>query len=183
MARVTPAMDRPRGPDVQMTVRVPGAWLRQGATVEVTLPRNVSCAVCHGGGCDACERSGALSLRGRKEPPEILEVTLPSTEPGEQGRDRAVLVRIPDRGGFPEEGSDLPRGNLLLSVRPGSEAGPGVTRVEQAALAPREPSERPARPGAPRPLSPPAAFALGGLIAVVAWLLWLLWTALRATFP
>lgn len=144
LGRITTSMERPRGPDVQMTVTVPEQWMAAGATLEIDLPRNLACAVCGGGGCDACERSGAVSLRGRKEPTETVEVTLPA--PGSVDRPtsstvRVVVVRIPDRGGLPPVGAELPRGNLLLSVRTGPEAAPGVTRLAQPSLPPPPPVE------------------------------------------
>ena len=79
LARIT-SPDRPRGPDVEMTLSVPEEWVVEGATIEIELPRNLTCAACSGGGCDACERSGAVSLRGRKDPIELLEFTLPKRD-------------------------------------------------------------------------------------------------------
>lgn len=127
LGRVTHDQDRPRGPDVQMRVNVPGQWIREGAKVEVELPRNLPCAVCEGGGCDACDRAGAVSLRGRKELPELLEVRLPPHD--DDGDLKGFVVRIPDRGGLPDEGADLPRGNLLLAVKPAAEPDASIVRV------------------------------------------------------
>jgi hypothetical protein len=143
LGRIT-SMERPRGPDVQMSVTVPEEWMTFGATLEIDLPRNLACASCGGGGCDACERSGAVSLRGRKEPTETVEVTLPS--PGTvagaaASKVRIVVFRIPDRGGQPAEGVELPRGNLLLSIRTGLEPAPGVTRLAQPSIPPPPPVE------------------------------------------
>ena len=144
LGRITTSIERPRGPDVQMSVAVPEDWLVSGATIEVELPRNLACAVCGGGGCDACERAGAVSLRGRKEAAERVEVTLPPPSAGEDpgsSRERVVVMRIPDRGGHPAVGEELPRGNLLLSVHPGPEAGRGVTRLAQPSMPPPPPVE------------------------------------------
>ena len=144
LGRITTSMDRPRGPDVQMSVTVPEQWMAMGATLEIDLPRNLACAVCGGGGCDACERSGAVSLRGRKEPTETVEVTLPapgSVDGAASSSVRVVVVRIPDRGGLPPVGVELPRGNLFLSVRTGPEAAPGVSRLAQPSLPPPPPVE------------------------------------------
>ena len=63
LGRVT-APDRPRGPDVVMTLSIPLDWMLAGATLEFELPRNLACAACGGGGCDACGRSGAVTIRG-----------------------------------------------------------------------------------------------------------------------
>ncbi|HET7543838.1 MAG TPA: hypothetical protein VFK05_28395 [Polyangiaceae bacterium] len=135
LAKVTArALDVPRGPDVTHRIRVPRAWLESGELVELELPRNLTCAACAGGGCDACERAGAISLRGRQEPPEILTVTLPKLQPNEGGEPRAVMIRIPEQGGLaPDQGEILPRGLLLLRVEPGAVADPGVARVAPAA--------------------------------------------------
>ncbi|MES1176009.1 MAG: hypothetical protein ABUL62_16935 [Myxococcales bacterium] len=133
LARVTTrTLDVPRGPDVVHRVRVPLAWLEAGEVVELELPRNLSCAACEGGGCDSCERSGAITLRGRHELPEVLQVTLPARKPEPSGEARGVVIRIPEQGGLPpEHGEVLPRGFLLLRVEPAEAADPGVTRVVQ----------------------------------------------------
>jgi len=134
-------MDVPRGPDVLHRIRVPQAWLEAGEVVEFELPRNLSCAACNGGGCDSCERSGAITLRGRQELPELLQVTLPARKPEANGEARGVVIRIPEQGGLPPEHGDvLPRGFLLLRVELAETADPGVTRVVQ--LEPPESRER-----------------------------------------
>ncbi len=45
-------------------------------------------------------------------------------------------MRIPERGGVPKEGIELPRGNLLLTVRSGSEPALGVTRLPGPSIPP-----------------------------------------------
>jgi hypothetical protein len=134
LARVTTrTLDVPRGPDVVHRIRVPRAWLESGELIEFELPRNLSCAACDGGGCDLCERSGAITLRGRQELPEILQVTLPARKAEENGEARGVVIRIPEQGGLPpEHGEVLPRGLLLLRVEFADVADPGVSRVEPA---------------------------------------------------
>jgi hypothetical protein len=186
LGRITGAIDRPRGPDAQMSLSVPEDWIRSGATLEIELPRNLRCASCHGGGCDGCGRSGAVSLRARRTDSEKVEVTLPkgggkNPESEAPGTKRSVVVRIPERGGLPEHTDELPRGNLLLSIRPGPEPSKGVKRLKTPSV--------PAPPNAPEILdgvepppeaSTPAqsrthpivyvALALA-VAAVVAWLL------------
>ncbi len=109
---------------------MPRAWLETGEVVEFELPRNLSCAACDGGGCDSCERSGAITLRGRDELPEVLSVTLPMRKPEPNSETRGVVIRIPEQGGLPPEvGEPLPRGFLLLRVEPAEAADPGVLRV------------------------------------------------------
>lgn len=131
LARVTTrTLDVPRGPDVVHRIRVPRAWLESGEVVELELPRNLSCAACNGGGCDQCERSGAITLRGREELPEILHVTLPARQPELDGGTRGVVIRIPEQGGLPPANDQLlPRGLLLLRVEPAEVADPGVSRI------------------------------------------------------
>lgn len=129
LGRVTTRMDVPRGPDVVHRIRVPRAWLEAGEEVEFELPRNLACAACNGGGCDSCERAGAITLRGRHELPELLHVTLPTRKLEDTSDGRGVVIRIPEQGGLPAEGVPLPRGLLLLRVEPADVADPGVTLV------------------------------------------------------
>jgi hypothetical protein len=110
-------LESPRGPDASHRLRVPHAFLERGATVEFELPRHLTCAACDGGGCDPCERSGAVTLRGRGEPQELLELSLPKGD-----REDAFMIRVPERGGLPPAGSNLPRGHLLLRVEPCEES-------------------------------------------------------------
>ena len=131
LARVTTrTLDVPRGPDVVHRIRVPRAWLEAGEVVEFELPRNLACAACEGGGCDLCERAGAITLRGRGELPELLRVTLPVRARESSGEVRGVVIRIPEQGGLPpEHGEVLPRGLLLLRVELAEAPDPGVSRV------------------------------------------------------
>jgi len=116
LGRVTSSTDQPRGPDAKYRVRVAANWLRTGAKIEVKLPRNLECAACDGGGCDACGGSGALTLRGRKDPSEYIQVTLPQVKvPPDSGK-RGMILRIPESGGHAADDSELPRGLLLLSL-------------------------------------------------------------------
>ena len=132
LGRVTSSGGYPRGPDALHRVRVPRDWLDDGATIELELPRNLACAGCEGGGCDICGRAGAITLRGRNEPPELVEVTLPARRKGEEppsSGHRGLVLRIPDQGGLPEPGLELPRGVLMLRVVAADEADPAVRRV------------------------------------------------------
>ena len=151
LARVTGPVDVPRGPDVLHRVRVPASWLDEGATLDIDLPRNLACAKCSGGGCDACGRSGAVTLRGRREPAEIVRVTLPSrgdsAELTKSGR--GVVLRIPERGGAAESEA-LPRGLLMLTVLAAEEPDAGVTRAEKAEFQPLGRERTAAQPAALR---------------------------------
>ncbi|HKO49622.1 MAG TPA: hypothetical protein VJV79_17960 [Polyangiaceae bacterium] len=135
LAKVTTrTLNVPRGPDVLHRIRVPFAWLESGEVIEFALPRNLTCAACEGGGCDACGRAGAITMRGRQELAEILTVTLPMRKPEADSEARGVVIRIPEQGGIsPENGEDLPRGLLLLRVEPAELADPGVSRVQPSA--------------------------------------------------
>lgn len=138
IGKITTTATRPRGPDVQMSVTVPHSWFLAGATLEITLPRNLTCAACAGGGCDACRRSGAVSLRAKKAAPESVEVTLPKPTDGAPESAFAIRMRIPERGGLSLGDDDLPRGNLLLAIRDGDETSPGVTRLAGPSVPPPE---------------------------------------------
>jgi hypothetical protein len=127
LARVTSrAVEGPRGPDVLHRVKVRREWLSVGEVIELELPRNLACAACGGGGCDACGRSGAITLRKRDEPAEVVEITLPARSGDHLPDSRGITLRIPEQGGLPEHGSDLPRGVLLLTVVPSPEPDPSI---------------------------------------------------------
>lgn len=133
LGRVTGVhLDTPRGADVVHSVRVDPSWLERGDPVEVTLPRNLRCAECDGGGCDRCGRAGAVSLWGRDEPPAVVEVTLPRRSAEELLREPTVVLRIPDSGGLPDPTSGQVRGMLLLKVTASSKPDPSVVRVAPA---------------------------------------------------
>ena len=85
-----------------------------------------ACAACGGGGCDTCGRSGAITLRQRDEPAEMVEVTLPARGGDDLPDSRGITLRIPELGGLPELGSELPRGVLLLTVVPSHEPDANV---------------------------------------------------------
>lgn len=120
LGRVTGTIADKRGPDAIHRVRVPAQWLHRGEAIAVELPRNLTCAACEGGGCDLCQRAGATSLRGRNDPPESLQLTLPVRNDLVKGS--SVVLRIPDRGGLPTEVGVESRGVLLLRIEVAPEA-------------------------------------------------------------
>jgi hypothetical protein len=141
----TGAHSVPRGADVKHRIKVRRDWLESGLVVDVELPRNLVCAGCDGGGCDACDRSGAITLRGRDEPAEVVQVTLPRRQRVEQSdvartappSETAVVLRIPEKGGLPKpELAGLPRGLLLLTVVPSDEADSVVQPAKDSLLPP-----------------------------------------------
>jgi hypothetical protein len=111
----------PRGADGSVSVTVLPEWLEDGARLVVQLPRRLVCAACEGGGCDACNRSGALTLPDSSDE-SALSVSLPRTTPPAH----TVLLRIPGRG-MPSSISGEPAGHLLLRVVPGGTPSPSVT--------------------------------------------------------
>jgi hypothetical protein len=96
--------------------------LKRGAVVELELPRHLVCAVCEGGGCDTCERSGAVTLRERGAAPDVISVSLPQTLCHD-----GFVIRLPEWGGLAAPESGLPRGYLLLRVEPSAEADASVS--------------------------------------------------------
>ena len=156
-------------------------WLVVGEVVELELPRNLACATCGGGGCDACGRSGAITLRKRDEPAEVVEVTLPARSGDELPDSRGITLRIPEQGGLPPPDSDLPRGVLLLTVVPSPEPDPSIKLLRGV------PSKRPpasivdsdemptavVEAAAPRRLSAARVIVIAALILWILLLIWL----------
>jgi hypothetical protein len=153
--------------------------------IELELPRNLACAACGGGGCDACGRSGAITLRERDELAEVVEVTLPArpradAEDAEDAEPQGLTLRIPEQGGLPERGSDLPRGMLLLTLVPGDEPDARVKLLRGVA------SKRPASvvdgegaslvEDAPKPRA--SLLIVVAVVAVALWILLLIWLRL-----
>jgi hypothetical protein len=162
LGKVTNSFDGERGPDVLHRIGVPATWLAAGVTIEVELPRHLSCARCEGGGCDVCQRSGALTLRGREEPSELVTVTLPTAGDGAD-----VVLRIPEAGGFPPPDRSCGRGLLLLRVSQAETPSPGVQRADPRGLPLTiSPEER-------RQLIHRSAAVAVGLTALFVVLLWL----------
>ena len=179
LARVTShTAAGPRGPDVLHRVRIRREWLTTGGVIEVEVPRNLACAACGGGGCDACGRSGAISLRKRDEPPEIVEVRLPVRPVAEEPESRGVTLRIPEQGGLPAPGSELPRGLLLLTVVPSDEADPNVSLLPTSS----EQTEEVPAGSAPRVASTTKSgreiWRVVLVVAVAVWILLLIWLRL-----
>ena len=136
------SLSDPRGPDVVHTIAVPGDWLERGETIELELPRNLTCANCEGGGCDACDRAGAVTLRSRVEPIELVQVSLPERcRELDVGDGKTIVLRIPEHGGF-SVNEGVPRGLLMLRVTTASEPDAGVTLHRASAPLEAEPARR-----------------------------------------
>lgn len=170
LGRIMVAEGSPRGPDVKHKVRVLRRWLERGETIEVELPRNLECASCDGGGCDACHGAGAISLRGRKDPAERVELTLPVVD-RQANSAQTVALRIPERGG-PGAEPHSRRGLLILTVIGADEPDPSVRKIRPSLLPPSVPAASLVAGGegrrAPSPsLSWPVVIA----VAVTVWVL------------
>jgi hypothetical protein len=59
----------------------------------------------------------------------VIDLTLPKRTAAEVASDPAVVLRIPDVGGWPDPASGLPRGMLLLKVTASAEPDASVVRV------------------------------------------------------
>ena len=184
LARVkSRAVEGPRGPDVLHRVKVRREWLAVGEVVEIELPRNLACATCGGGGCDACGRSGAITLRQRDEPAEMVEVTLPARSGDELPDSRGITLRIPELGGLPEPGSELPRGVLLLTVVPSAEPDPNI-KLLRGVPSKRPPAsivdsdEMPMQLAVPDAKGRRSSALVIVVVAVVLWILLLIWLRL-----
>lgn len=118
LGRVVSAPTPGQGRDVVHQVCVPEHWLRRGNVLSLTLPRLLRCAACDGGGCDHCERQGALALRPREAPADVVRVEL------SQDMDPRHVIRVPERGACAPSDPGA-RGCLLLRFSVG-EPAPGV---------------------------------------------------------
>ncbi|HEY5962100.1 MAG TPA: hypothetical protein VIV60_36340 [Polyangiaceae bacterium] len=146
--------DALRGADVALRVSLPPSWLNEGQCIEVELPRNLLCARCYGGGCGSCNQSGAITLRGRTELPEFVQVVLPMQKSGDPSQSmrlsgdaapnserapesqptsvRPVTIRIPECGGLPDlSKGELTRGWLYLEIGLAATPSPNVRRLSE----------------------------------------------------
>jgi hypothetical protein len=173
LGRVTGSVEVPRGPDVIHRVRVKPEWLEQGATIEIELPRNLSCAACKGGGCDKCQRSGAITLRSRSEPVELVTVTLPRAHRDMEttASGKSLVVRIPERGGLADS-PDLPRGLLLLNISPADVADVIIVDAPAPPSAPEAPALPPERAPAARRVDPVVIIVAVLVMLLIAYLVW-----------
>ncbi len=114
------ALDASTGGRAHLRIDVPAAWIEEGAEVEVTAPGRLACAGCEGGGCDACDRSGAF--RAPEDPgARVLTARLPLLRaPG-----AALAIRIVRPFG-PASAIE----HLVLELRSGPSPSAGVRRLE-----------------------------------------------------
>jgi hypothetical protein len=121
LGRVTDpaALAAVRGPRARLSITVPAAWLDGPLSLEIEAPRLLPCDRCDGGGCDGCERSGAL-----RAPEEASGRRLLVRLPAEIGE--GVMVRL----AAPFDGSPIEQ--LLVAVRVAEAPSACVRRVEAA---------------------------------------------------
>ena len=112
----------------------------------------------------------------------MVEVTLPARPhaDAEDAEPQGLTLRIPEQGGLPERGSDLPRGMLLLTLVPGDEPDARVKLLRGVA------SKRPASvvdgegaslvEDAPKPRA--SLLIVVAVVAVALWILLLIWLRL-----
>ena len=119
LGRVTDprTLDVQDGSRASLSVTVPSNWFDEGASIELAVPKLLTCARCDGGGCDGCERSGALRAPADASQRRVI-VNLP------QGSNANLRIRIVD----PFEGGIA---QLLVDIRAG-ELMPCVKRIEAA---------------------------------------------------
>lgn len=91
---------------------MPTAWLREGARLDVAVPAKLRCDLCDGGGCDACERSGAYRVEET-----TVAVTLPRVT------DDVLALRVTNP--FADREPTM----LVVRIAAGNEASTGVTYV------------------------------------------------------
>jgi hypothetical protein len=146
------ALNEAGGPRGKLAVEVPAAWLASRGALEVTLPRRLACARCDGGGCDGCLRAGAVTAPAGVAP-TCVRIELPG-----DGHDVALRIAHP-------EGPEGWLAQLILEVRRGEFASPGVTRVTPQ---PAEPSLARVAATGTRPALTWKAVAIAALAAAAA---------------
>jgi hypothetical protein len=109
-----------------------------------------------------------VTLRGRGEPPDLVEVTLPARPP-----DDSFVIRIPEHGGLARPESGLPRGQLYLRIEPseGSDPSASVSRVVPDIAVARRPIDEPTAAKAPVRSwwVAPLAFAIAVAVGAALW--------------
>lgn len=120
LGKVVADKDDQSGPDVLLDIVVERDWLREAKTIEIELPRHLTCAACQGEGCGICGHSGAITVRERSEIAEIVRVTLPHRDPMSPDMPdstRALTLKVPGYGGLPSPDSKVAaRGRLLIRI-------------------------------------------------------------------
>jgi hypothetical protein len=116
----TQSLDESDGPAARLEIDIPRHWLDEGGELEIAAPRRLTCARCDGGGCDACERSGALNAPDDADRRKIA-IHLPQKLSG------TTEIRVADP--FVDNAIE----QLMVRLSPGSAASEGVRRVRHSA--------------------------------------------------
>ena len=112
----TEALAKDGGGRARLRVEVPRDWA--GLDVEIVAPARLRCDRCEGGGCDGCDRSGALRLEG-DDAHRTLDLRLPSS------LETGVLLRI----GRPFGDGRVTQ--LLVEIGLGTEPSSHVRKVDR----------------------------------------------------
>jgi hypothetical protein len=110
------ALDASAGGRARLAIEVPAAWLASPCVLEIVAPLRLPCARCDGGGCDGCQRSGCL-----RAPAAAAERAIAASLQGADTKGVALRLAWPF-------GAECTIEQLILEVRPGVGASPGVTR-------------------------------------------------------
>ncbi len=116
------ALDAGAGPRARLCVEVPASWLAEGADLAITAPARLACARCDGGGCDTCERSGALRA------PADAAARLVHASVSPAGAQLRIALRILHPFG-PDHGIE----QLLIELRVAGAPSACVARIEPPA--------------------------------------------------
>jgi len=132
------------GPRARLKITVPRRWLREGAEIEVTAPKLLSCDR-----CDGCDRSGALRAPAKRWA-RLVSVELPTD------MEEAIQIRLVE----PFDDCDIEQ--LMLRVVPGDDSSKGVRRIARPAPAPT-----PSSPSVTETAPSAASQALQPLVVVI----------------
>lgn len=110
------------------SIEVPVAWFEAGATLQIQLPRLLTCARCEGGGCDACGRRGAFEQQAAGIASEVA-VVLPRQPAGSCA---PVKLRLPSLGARAPRSA---RDGAARSAVPAAQPAPVAEATELQAVA------------------------------------------------
>ena len=111
------ALSSSEGARGRVRVEVPETWLGPEAEIELVVPARIVCARCDGGGCDGCNRSGAL-----RTPDDLSGRTVRFHLPEDLARGAALRLVEPF-------GELAPIEQLIVELRLAAEPSAGVSRV------------------------------------------------------
>jgi molecular chaperone DnaJ len=92
-----------RGGDLHLELRVPFMQAVSGGTVELAVPRQVTCTTCGGSGCPTCGGAGLVVAQER------VKTRLPA------GIEEGTTLRLPGKG-HAGAGAGAPAGDAFLTV-------------------------------------------------------------------